>query len=55
MTRLDLLEKVNSLNTRGHAGGVMYWTVPVMYNTVIYRRDPNGDVSMVEVIDGVLR
>lgn len=52
MTRLDLLERVNQLNVQSDPG-VTYWTVTVMYNTVIYRRGKTGRVTMREVIEGV--
>jgi len=52
MTRLELLEHVNRLNTRSEIG-VTYWTVTVMYNTVIWRRDAKNHVTFYETIEGV--
>lgn len=51
MTRLELLERVNTLNMRA-APGVKYWTCTVMYNTVIWRQCGTAEVEMIEVIKG---
>jgi hypothetical protein len=52
-TRLDLLERVNRLNILGYDKGECYWTVTVMYNTVIWKRSKYGLESMLEVIEGI--
>jgi len=57
-TRLELLEKVNRLNIEAHLDDkafshYTFWTVTVLYNTVIYKCDSNGNVEMHEVIEGV--
>lgn len=52
MTRLELLERVNHLNTHATAGE-RYWTCTVMYNTVIWYRKPDGSTRMFEVLEGV--
>lgn len=56
-TRLDLLEAVNALNTRAATNntGKTYWTVTVLYNTVVYERDQDGEVAIHEVLSGVFK
>lgn len=56
-TRLDLLEAVNALNTRAAVNntGKTYWTVTVLYNTVVYERDQDGVVAPHEVLAGVFK
>lgn len=55
-TRLKLLEHVNELNKRAGVNGTgkTYWTVTVLYNTVIYEADQNGETAIHEVFEGVL-
>ena len=55
MNRLQLLEHVNGLNMRAAINntGKTYWTVTVLYNTVVYERDQDGVVAMHETIEGV--
>lgn len=55
LTRLALLERVNALNVAGITDGDKYWTVTVLYNTVVYRQDFSGETHIVEVIEGVLK
>lgn len=52
MTRLELLEKVNTLNIQA-SQGERYWTVTLMYNTVIYKETLHGDALIFEIIGGV--
>lgn len=52
MTRLELLERVNELNTRS-PNGTRYWTVTVLYNTVIWSQFAFHEPKMHEVIEGV--
>jgi hypothetical protein len=56
MTRLELLERVNTLNISA-APGIRYWTVTVMYNTVIWCGGLDGNsepfTAMHDVIPGV--
>lgn len=56
MTRLELLEKVNRLNINAQANE-RYWTVTVLYNTVIWHggldRNAEPFALMFEVIPGV--
>jgi hypothetical protein len=52
MTRLELLERVNTLNMHAQAGE-RYWTCTVLYNTVIWCQHPEQDAVMHEVINGV--
>jgi hypothetical protein len=55
-TRLELLEKVNRLNLEGmlDKSYCFYYTVTVLYNTVIYRGCKGDDcVRIHEVIEGV--
>lgn len=56
-TRLKLLEAVNALNTRAAVNntGKTYWTVTVLYNTVVYERDQDGVVAIHETLPGVLK
>lgn len=63
-TRLELLEHVNRLNIEAiaKASGERYWTVTVLYNTVIYKAttaiDAKGpaDIAIIaEVFEGVLK
>lgn len=56
-TRLDLLEAVNALNMRAAVNntGKTYWTVTVLYNTVVYERDQDGVVAMHETLEGTFK
>lgn len=53
MDRLELLEHVNELNKRAGVNktGKTYWTVTVLYNTVIYECDQDGVTSIHEVVE----
>lgn len=55
--RLSLLEYVNRLNieaiAKGHA--VKYWTVTVLYNTVIYKQMHACEAVIHEVYKGILK
>lgn len=55
MNRLQLLEHVNGLNLRAAVNntGKTYWTVTVLYNTVVYERDQDGEVAIHETYEGV--
>lgn len=52
MTREQLLEYVNELNVKAvrEKKREKYWTVTVLYNTVIYREDADGNVAVFEVV-----
>jgi len=54
--RLELLEYVNELNTLAAAQGgyERYWTVTVLYNTVVYK-GVGSDAEMCEVYEGLLK
>lgn len=56
-TRLQLLEAVNALNMRAAVNntGKTYWTVTVLYNTVVYERDQDGVVAMHETLEGTFK
>lgn len=55
ITRLQLLEHVNKLNLdSGATGGtVMYWTVTVMYNTVVWRKVLGQRAEIYETYEGI--
>lgn len=55
LTRLALLEHVNELNKRAALNntGKTYWTVTVLYNTVVWERDQDGVSAMHETYEGV--
>lgn len=55
MTRLELLERVNELNIRAadYKVPARYWTVTVLYNTVIFKQEYGKDAEYLEVIKGV--
>jgi len=52
MTRLELLERVNSLNITAKTNE-RYWTVTLLYNTVIYQAR-GLEVKIFEVVEGVM-
>jgi hypothetical protein len=54
MTRLELLERVNELNLQATREDRRdrYWTVPVLYNDVIYCA-PKGDASVCKIVEVV--
>lgn len=52
-TRAKLLEYVNELNTRNEFE--KYWTVTVLYNTVVYRKAEDCEATIVHVFEGVLK
>jgi hypothetical protein len=54
LSRLELLEKINRLNTMAEPGE-RYWTVTVLYNTIIFRQKGNGRCEMLEFIYGVTK
>jgi len=56
-SRLKLLEHVNALNMRAalNTTGKTYWTVTVLYNTVVYEIDQDGITAIHEVFEGVLK
>ena len=51
LTRLELLEHVNQLNTLAEPGE-RYWTVTVLYNTVVYKA-VGKEAKIFEVEKGV--
>ena len=57
-TRLELLERVNRLNINSVSKGSheKFWTVTVLYNTVIIFRQQEGvvEAEIYETISGVL-
>lgn len=56
MTRLELLERLNTLNLDAVRMNqpYRYWACTMMYNTVIWRdKGVNHGAEMVEVIEGV--
>lgn len=55
--RLSLLERVNNLNVEAFGKGIRdrFWTVTVLYNTVIYRRIGDFEPTIYEVYEGVLK
>lgn len=54
-TRLQLLERVNELNLKAYQEqtSCSYWTVTVLYNTVIYECNKHGVTRAIEVFKGV--
>jgi hypothetical protein len=56
-TRVELLEYVNQLNIKAHGKGIRdkFWTVTILYNTVIYRQIGNFEPTMFEVHSGVFK
>lgn len=57
LTRLELLERVNELNIKSlrDERNCRYWTVTVLYNTVIYSHCSEEGTKVHEIIEGVLK
>jgi len=49
-----LLRHVNELNTDAEPG-VTFWSVVLLYNTVVWRRDAKNNCTLHEIYSGVLK